>query len=185
MKKLLLTLALVAVITYAASCSDSTGKTGGDTTGDTTGSETTAPVVTEPATEEPSGSPIDKMPLGDILEKIYEGVENLPEVYEVELNEENFANFVFTEYKEGYEALCSEAMINITTHSVVLLRVPEGADAEAIADEIAEKADPFKWVCVSADKVIVRRAGNTILLVMSYEGMADKIAENFDNLAKA
>lgn len=173
MKKLILTLLVSAILISATACDGSSNEPG----------DTTAPVTDEttaPGTE--TETPVDEMELSDIMAKILDGVDNLPESIDIELNADNFESFVFTEYKEGYEALCSEAMMNITTHSVVLLRVPEGTDAEAVAEDIKNNANPFKWVCVSAEKVIVRRYGNTILLIMSYEQMANQIVSKFDAL---
>jgi hypothetical protein len=173
MKKLVLTLLVCALLISATACAGTPNEPG-DTTAPATG-ETTAPAG---ETE----NPVDEMPLSDIMAKILDGVDNLPESFDIELTADNFESYVFTEYKDGYEALCSEAMINITTHSVVLLRVPEGADAEAVAKDIKNNANPFKWVCVSAEKVIVRQYGNTILLIMSYEQMANQIVSKFDAL---
>lgn len=173
MKKLVLTLIVSALLISTTACAGPSNEPG----------DTTAPVTDEttaPGTE--TEAPTDEMELSDIMAKILDGVDNLPESIDIEINADNFESFVFTEYKEGYEALCSEAMMNITTHSVVLLRVPEGTDAESVAADIKNNADPFKWVCVSAEKVIVRRYGNTILLIMSYEQMANQIVSKFDAL---
>ena len=112
----------------------------------------------------------------------FDGVENLPESESVELTGEKWETYAFITPAEGMEGRASDALMSPVAHSVVLVRVPEGADAKEVAAEIEENANPNKWICVVAEKTIVRRHGNTILLVMSYEELADTIAGNFDKL---
>ena len=58
--------------------------------------------------------------------------------------------------------------------------MPEGAEnGDAIRDEIEEKADPRKWVCVEAEKTAVIRRGNLILLAMADSGVVDAVTANF------
>ena len=124
------------------------------------------------------------MTLTEIMDAILDGVENLPESESVELTGEKWETYAFITPTEGMEGYASDALMSPVAHSVVLVRVPEGADAEKTASEIEENANPNKWICVAAEKTVVRRYGNTILLVMSYEEMADAIVENFDRLFK-
>lgn len=98
------------------------------------------------------------------------------------LDSENFSWFMFTDYIEGIEAVSSDAMINAVAHSVVLARVPEGTDIEALKSEIEEKADPRKWICVAAEKTEVAVHGDLILLVMSSEEVVDAVVANFEAL---
>ncbi|MBM7561183.1 hypothetical protein [Fusibacter tunisiensis] len=98
------------------------------------------------------------------------------------LTEENFSWFMFADYVEGTEAVSADAMINAVAHSVVLARVPEDSDVEALKAEIEEKADPRKWICVEAQKIEVVVRGNLILLVMSSEEVVDAVVANFEAL---
>ncbi|MDH8678858.1 hypothetical protein QE109_11900 [Fusibacter bizertensis] len=98
------------------------------------------------------------------------------------LDADNFSWYLFIDPIEGAEAVSADAMMSAVAHSVVLLRVPDGTDAEAVAKEIEEKADPRKWICVEAEKTIVKVNGNLILLIMSNPEVADQVAENFTNL---
>ena len=68
-------------------------------------------------------------------------------------------------------------------HSVVLLRLNNASDAEAVKQKIEENVDPAKWVCVQVDRQNVKVAskGNLVVLIMDDE-IADKILENFNNL---
>ncbi|HAS74397.1 MAG TPA: hypothetical protein DCS67_09660 [Clostridiales bacterium UBA8960] len=98
------------------------------------------------------------------------------------LDEESFSWFMFIDAIEGAEAVSADAMISSVAHSVVVVRLPEGTDAVAVAKEIEEKADPRKWICVEAEKTVVKVNGNLVLLVMSTEEVADAVTVNFENL---
>ena len=98
------------------------------------------------------------------------------------LDEESFSWFLFIDAIEGAEAVSADAMISSVAHSVVVVRLPEGTDADAVAKEIEEKADPRKWICVGAEKTVVKVNGNLVLLVMSTEEVADAVVVNFENL---
>ena len=124
----------------------------------------------------------DSMSLEEIFDSIQTGVSGLPALTNAELNADNYHYYLFIDPVEGGQALSNDAAINAVPHSEVLLRVPDSADAEAIAKQIEENADLRKWVCVGADKKIVRVHGNTIFLVMSTEETADALAANFDKL---
>ena len=128
-----------------------------------------------------SGEKLD-MSLSEIMTSIYDGVETVM-VGETELNAENFQSFAFIEYKEGYEGLASEAMIGSQAHSVVLVRVPEGEDVAAVAEQIKTNADPRKWICVEAEKTEVVTKGDVILLCMSFADTTDAIVANFEALS--
>ena len=129
-----------------------------------------------------SEKPGDTMSLEAVFENILKDVENLPEVSYVEVTPENAHYYLFTEQIEGSEALACDSLINAVPHSAVLMRVPDGTDVASIAKDIENNADPRKWICVGADKTIIKVHGNTILLVMSFNETADEIAANFDKL---
>lgn len=124
----------------------------------------------------------DGMTLAEIMDAILDGVENLPESESIELTGEKWETHAFITPSEGMEGRASDALMSPVAHSVVLVRVPEGGDAQKAASEIEANANPNKWICVSAEKTVVRQHGNTILLVMSYEKLADSIVNNFDEL---
>ena len=171
MKKLFaLVLCLVMVLTMVA-CGNETEET------------TTTEPTTEPTTEATVAAG-DEMSLMEILDGIYEGyTDELPMLGSMEIEDaETFEWITFASYVEGYEAAYSEPMIGSIAHSVVLVRVPEGTDVEAVRAEIEENHDPRKWVCVEAEKTAVIAHNNTIMLVMSTEALADVIIANFDAL---
>lgn len=88
--------------------------------------------------------------------------------------------FIGTDDVKFEAGLASEAMISSQAHSIVLLRMPEGADMEAAKTKIRESIDPFKWICVGVnpDKVRVESNGNLICVVLDEEN-GDYYADNF------
>lgn len=126
----------------------------------------------------------DTMSVVEIAQSITTDVKDLPASEIVELNGENFANYAFIPQGEGMEGAASEGLIGSIAHSVVIVRVPAGGDADTVKDEIEKAADPRKWICVEAEKTIVKAHGDTVLLVMSFMDTADEIAKNFDSLWK-
>ncbi len=124
-------------------------------------------------------SALDSLSLSEIMEKCLDGVADLPSVADIELNADNFSYFAFTDMPEGAEGLASEAQISAVAHSVVLVRVADKSEAETLAAQMEQNADPNKWICVGAEKVIVTQRGNVVLLVMSWTDTAQAIADNF------
>ena len=127
----------------------------------------------------------DAMPLADVLAAVMNGVNVEFMTMAEPLNAENFEYFAYTPYAEGWEGIIGDAMIGSIAHSVVIIKAPEGTDVAATAETIKTNADPRKWVCVEAEKVIVETRGNVILLVMSFTDTADAIAANFKNYTGA
>ena len=82
--------------------------------------------------------------------------------------------------------LASESAITSAAHSVVLLRLKDGADAEAAKEKLAESVDPFKWVCVGVDpdNVKVAANGDLVCVIMDDEN-ADYYLDNFESFAVA
>lgn len=132
--------------------------------------------------EDTATNPIEDMTLSDILDGILKDVPDLPGYQATELTSENFEFYAFVPYEEGYEGLAADAMIGSIAHSVVLVRVPEDADAAAVAKDMEDNADPRKWICVEAESVQTAVKGQLVLLVMSTQATADAIVANFNAL---
>lgn len=121
--------------------------------------------------------------LEDIMTKLYEGIkeEEKPMMLENKtLTEEDFKYYAFADIKYK-EAIASESMTGSTPHSVVLIRLKDGKDAEAAVKEIKDNANPRKWICVEAENVYVLNKGDLVVLIMSNE-LAEPIKTNFENL---
>lgn len=124
--------------------------------------------------------------LDELMTKVYEGIpENqMPALMNTELTADNSTYYTGVESTEYAEGLASEAMISAVAHSVVLLRAESEEAAEALKDEVAEKADPRKWVCVEAEQVITDNVGDLVILIMASEDNAPMLHENFLALAQ-
>ena len=138
--------------------------------------------------DKPETKPEDnilKGELKDIIEKIYLISEvKLPKTGLTEVTAENSKYFLGTNNVEFVEALASEPLIGSTPHSLVLLRVKDGADIDKIKAEIKDSVDPRKWICVGVEpeKVIVDNIDNLIILIMDNE--SEKLHEAFLSLKK-
>lgn len=123
--------------------------------------------------------------LKGIIEKIYSLSEvKLPKTGLTEVTAKNSKYYLGTENVKYTEALASEPLMGSCAHSLVLLRVKDGADIDKIKAEIKDNIDPRKWICVGVekDKVIVDNIGNLIILIMDNE--SDKFHKAFLSLAK-
>ena len=123
------------------------------------------------------------MELTEVLDKVYAGVEeDMPKVMNMEITDENIAYYLGIESLDYKEGIASEAMNSSIPHSVVVVRVNDGVDIEQIKQEIKEKANPRKWICVEAESVIVESKGDVIILIMTNTDLAEKVQTNFNNL---
>lgn len=122
--------------------------------------------------------------LSEIMTKVYAGTENdMPMLSQTEVTDENKAYYFGTDDIEFKEALASEPMMSSIAHSVVLVRLNEGQDAEAVKKTIKENVNPAKWVCVSVEEqnVHVESKGDLVILIMD-NNKPDKLLENFKAL---
>lgn len=123
--------------------------------------------------------------LDEILTKVTDGAtDSEMKLMTTEVTDDNFSWYFFVEPIEGAEGLASEAAVNAIAHTIALLRVPDGTDAETVRADIEKNIDPRKWVCVEAEKTAVVRHGNLILVAMSDAATVEKAVKNFDALAK-
>lgn len=124
------------------------------------------------ASAEPEGQ---KTPLADPLEKIVEdiyaaqpvefGVASIP----VDVTDTEWALKSYTGLTSGdsvKEVIASEAMIGSIPYSLVLVRLNDGADAKAVAEEMKSGIDQRKWICVEADDMLVSGYCDVVMLIM-------------------
>lgn len=125
-----------------------------------------------------------KMPLEEMVEKLYAGKENdLPNLVNTPLTQENLTFALGVDTLDFEEGIVSEPMISSIAHSVVLVRMKEGADIEKAKKDIKEKVDPRKWICVEVNEkdIIVDSRSNVIALIMVND-FAKDINDNFKAL---
>lgn len=135
-------------------------------------------------------APVEKEPeitgtLEEIMGQIYAGLEfEMPKTMNTEVSNENMAYFLGTTEVDYAEGLASEAMISSIAHSVVLVKVNDGADIEDIKSKIKDNVDGRKWICVGVeeDEIIVDNVGNLVILIMDKQSEA--IHQSFLSLAK-
>ena len=132
---------------------------------------------------------IAEMSLNEIMDVVYEGVseENLPMMIERKDLKEADADtktwFLGSDAIEFEEALGSESGIGSYAHSIVLVKVAEGADVEATMASLKDSIDPRKWICVGVepDQVVIENIGNVILVAID-ETDVNPFVENFEPL---
>ena len=110
--------------------------------------------------------------LSNIMDGIYEKAD-LSEDFRAGL--ENFETFELTEDMEisilgtdeiDYkEAVVSMPMMSSIAYQCVLLRVEED-DVDTVKQQIKDNADLNKWVCVSAETMLIESRGDVIFFVM-------------------
>lgn len=76
------------------------------------------------------------------------------------------------------EAMYSEALITSQAYSLCAARVADAKDAGEIAQQILEKVNPNKWICVTADHVQIGVSGDLILLVMVSDSLSETLADD-------
>lgn len=141
----------------------------------------------------------DSMALTDIADKLLEGVDEndmppvmtmtlddlaamVPDVEPEQAKKDMFTAKTFIDPIEGAEVVVQEPAMGSIAHMATLIRLPEGADVEAVRADIEANANPRWMICVEAEKVSVTAHGNTILLAMSTADLTDTMTANFDAL---
>lgn len=146
-----------------------------------------APAPSAPASSaEASGDSALAGSLEDLMAQMYNGIsaDEMPMVGNIELTEDNSEYCTGVPRSQYTEGLASDAMINAQAHSVCLLRAESAEAAEALAADVEAKANPGKWICVTAEKTIVDRIDNVVILIMTSADLADRIHANFQALAQ-
>ena len=123
--------------------------------------------------------------LEEIMTKVYA---DIPEderpmlLTNIKISDENIENYLGTKDIDYKEAMASESAAGSIPHSVVLVRMNDGANIEEAKKKIEENANPRKWICVEAEDVVVKNKGNLIILIMSTKDKNEKIENSFNNL---
>lgn len=139
------------------------------------GSESSSPASTPAPTPEPTPAvtPDPNAPdaeLSALVDSIYAEYEVpiMTVVTAVDVNDSTWIK-PYTGLDDGSQldaAVVSESAIGSQAYNLVLVRVADGVDAAQVADQMAAGIDPRKWVCVTADDIMVGAAGNIAMLVM-------------------
>ena len=129
--------------------------------------------------------------LQDIMADIYSGMEGLDaetkeaiEGYMCDiLTEENEQAMLGTPDIEYIEGVYSVPMMSSIAYQCVLLRV-DPDDIETVKQQLKDNADLNKWVCVSAETMLVENVGDLVLFIMSSKDVAYAVSTSFQSLQK-
>lgn len=174
MKKLLLIILSLIILLNVTACRADEIKNPEDSDENTQSEVTDENTQAVDTTESPSDS---EDGLEGILDKIYETAAVSAEFKDyiatgLQTTPITAENCEYQLGKAGIEfesAIASEPMMSASAYSLCLVRVKEGADIEAVKNEIRENVDPQKWICVGVDpnNIIVDNVGDVLILIMS------------------
>lgn len=110
--------------------------------------------------------------LGDIMSGLYENADlsedfraGMDSFETLELTEDFEVSLLGTDEIEYTEGIASIPMISPNAYQCVLLRVDEDK-VDTVKQQLKDNADLNKWVCVSAETMLIESRGNVILFVM-------------------
>lgn len=166
MKKLIsLLLVLIMVVSVAAGCKSE------DTNATTT--TPTTPTTTAPAVQNLTGT------MEEVITAIYEkhAALQLPLMsMTLDLTDLDTLgyNTGLTSAEKISQVAISEPMMG-QPYSLILVRVKDAADANAIAKEMFEKVDTRKWVCMEADTKTAASYGDVAMFFMVKTDFKDQV----------
>lgn len=126
----------------------------------------------------------ERTKLMDMMDKLVDGVTDGMSV-STEVIPADMEEYYAIPDVDGVYAVVNAPMMSSIAYEVVLVEVPEGTDAEAVADQMRENLNPRKWVCVEAEETWVKTSGQYVVSVMTFKDMADQISANYDQLFNA
>lgn len=123
-----------------------------------------------------------------LVDQIYEGGSiEMPMLMTQELDmtdAETVKYFTGLENIDDIEyVVASEPMMTSQAYSLMLVKVKDGVDADAVAKTMNENVDERKWICVTAEKIYSVASGDVVCLVMSNEDTAKTVYDSFKTLA--
>lgn len=124
----------------------------------------------------------------NVIDKIYEKVgQQLPkldETHEIDLTDEYAVS-----YNTGLNTVenikyivVSEPFISAQAYSLVMVKVQDSSNVQAVKQSMFDNIDTRKWICVEAEKVYVTNYEDVIFLVMSSEEWAKPVYDEFKAL---
>lgn len=123
---------------------------------------------------------------GDIYAKI--PADNMPKVENMELD---LQDAELVAYQTGLSNLdqiagitVSEPLIGSIAYSAIYVRTNDGADVNAIANEMMNNINPAKWICVTAEKSLVASVGNDVFFIMAKADTVQDVYESLLTVAK-
>lgn len=97
---------------------------------------------------------------------------------------ESYVGLTQEEYEANIEeGVFFESMMSPANQSYCLLKVKEGADVAALQQKVFDNANPRKWICMTADRVLVMADDSYIMLAMGTQEACDALKTEFATLA--
>ena len=189
-KKMIAILMIIPIMMTNVACGNNTA---GDASGNTSNSESisttddtssdTSENIEDTATDTIEGD------LSDIMSQIYANLEGIDaerketmQDYIIDvLTEDNEQAMLGTSDVDYIEGVFSVPMISSIAYQCVLLRVNPD-DIETVKQQLKDNADVNKWVCVSAETVLVENVGDLVLFIMSDQDVAYSVITAFQSL---
>ena len=184
MKKLAITLTALTLALALAAC----GSTACGSTAGSSSSTASSGAASSSTAQSGSTETVDTSDLTTVMDALFDGIaeDQMPMLMPQEdgskyapLTEENSeynTGMAMSAYKEG---LCAEAAMSAQAHSICLLKANSAEEAAKLAEDVAANANPRKWICVEAERTVVAYSGDTVLLAMSYNDLAQTVLDNF------
>lgn len=126
--------------------------------------------------------------LGDIMDTLYdtadlsEGFRSGMDSFETyEITDDLELSILGTDEITYLEGVASIPMISPNAYQCVLLRVDED-DVETAKQQLKENADLNKWICVSAETMLIESRGDVIFFVMGDQDTVYALNSAFQNL---
>lgn len=119
--------------------------------------------------------------LADIQAAIYAEKDPELQLVSIDVNIENedelksFTGLTKDDASKIKEVVASESAMGSQAYSLVLVRLNDAKDAEAIANAMKSGIDQRKWVCVDADDLQVSASGDVVMLMMVSSVFSDTI----------
>ena len=181
MKKIIALILVAVMLAAFAACGITPEETTSSTTSETTASTTESTTET---TETPVPVPEQKE-LDEIISAVYEKHPIKISVSTTELDlatadADLIAYIASVTSTDKVKEICvSGPMMTPPAYEMVVVRVNDASDAESVAREMLENANPGKWVCVHAEAVRIGVCGDTIMMVMYSAEDADALISAF------
>lgn len=107
--------------------------------------------------------------------------DNLDSYETIDLTDDLEVSVLGTDQITYTEGVVSMPMMSSMAYQCVLLRVDE-ADVESAKQALKDNADLDKWVCVSAETMLIESRGDVIFFIMSDKDTAAAMSSAFQRL---
>ena len=123
--------------------------------------------------------------LQDMMASLYANADlvqdNLDSYETIDLTDDLEISILGTDQITYTEGVVSMPMMSSMAYQCVLLRVDE-ADVESVKQALKDNADLDKWVCVSAETMLIESRGDVIFFIMCDKETASAMSSAFQKL---